>query len=100
VNTRHTPGPWKIATTYAKAQKGHASVVSWAEQDLPIATIKPLHLEPGESLANAQLIAVAPDLLAACEAVAAECERQGDNEYTYEIGRTARAAIAAAKGEA
>lgn len=33
------------------------------------------------------------DLERALSAIAAECERQGETEYTYEIGRTARAAL-------
>jgi hypothetical protein len=45
------------------------------------------------------LLEAAPALLAALKAIAAECERQGETDATYEIGRTARAAIAHTGGD-
>jgi hypothetical protein len=54
-------------------------------------------LSKEEAEANAAYIAHAannfPAVVEALKAIANECERQGDNEYNYEIGRTARNSI-------
>jgi hypothetical protein len=52
-----------------------------------------------ESLANAHLIAAAPDLLAALEAIAEGCSFPAD-DVQRAVRDRARAAIAKAKGEA
>jgi hypothetical protein len=98
VNTRHTPGPYYVDSgEVCRGPAGSPTRLLKANRDEH-------RTAPVERDANVDFACLAMnahgDLLAACEAVAAECERQGDNEYTYEIGRTARAAIAAAKGEA
>ena len=71
----HTPGPWEVAMPgevdehYAVLDGfGHtASVYGYPE-------------EAASAFANASLIAAAPDLLAACEAVANDCERILDGD--------------------
>jgi hypothetical protein len=90
MTTKHTPGPW-----FAEAVDGRWRV--W--DDAGIACICDVHagVEPDPSGAeHARLIAAAPDLLAACEAVAATTWSR--NTATI-IGKQVRAAIAKAKGE-
>lgn len=60
-------------------------------------------MEDGEQEANARLIAAAPDLLAACEAVAEfdDCEDAADWKDAYaRLVRGCVAAVRAAKGGA
>jgi hypothetical protein len=82
--SEHTPGPW-VWTDYGELS-GAGDVVMDADY----------FSEPSE--ADARLIAAAPDLLAACEAMLVELD-----EWEQELGRhpacdLARAAIAKAKG--
>ena len=98
----HTPGPWEVAPPgyvdehYAVLDGfGHtASVYGYPEQE-------------AVALANANLIAAAPELLAACTAVANDCERliEGDDfsgmsdaELFGAFVHTLRSAIAKAEG--
>ena len=62
---KHTPGPWALGKLGAyqhpiKSENNQliAAVSGWEESN------------PAEALANARLIAAAPELLGACEAVA------------------------------
>lgn len=66
----HTPGPWFTGA-------GNFGVIRTAgSQPLIVATVREETLarpyRPGEMLANARLIAAAPDLLAACQQGEAE----------------------------
>jgi hypothetical protein len=99
MSTQHSPGPWKVASTYAQAQKGHSQIITWADQGLPLATVKPLHLDPSESNANAHLMAAAPELLAALAGLLEWSEHQAaPGTENIEPHRTARAAIMKATG--
>jgi len=97
----HTPGPWKVV---ASGQIGRASAEfyiwsSYGDQRSPsVAHIK--HSTKQPTLANARLIASAPDLLAALEAMLDECYDTERNDAIRLAVRKARAAIAKAKGEA
>ena len=103
--SKHTPGKWSIDNVF---------VVS--EEDELIAQIDPIHendlsvyqRNPSEARANARLIAAAPELLAACETIANDCEEvlsgsdmsgMSDREIFGAMLETVRAAIAKAKGE-
>lgn len=72
--TTHTPGPWEAETVVngafeiATIRPDHYRV---------ICSRQPWHHRAEESLANARLIAAAPDLLAVCKAYREECRRQG-----------------------
>ena len=100
----HTPGPWHVTLQ----DTGEDGIHIWVDQSNPkenvIADInwrgETADGEPGEEdLANASLIAAAPDLLAACEGVLARIGATGD--YVGQDGQFAkeiRAAIAKAKG--
>lgn len=97
---KHTPGPWK-----AIAYQGHAatSIISdHAEQTIQIAECSGFGRHSNECLADARLIAAAPDLV---EALAPFVARNSSEETITITVRTedvtrARAAIAKATGEA
>ncbi len=105
---QHTPGPWHVDGEVHDDDLGHYVSGLHIEQEyINIATICggiPIH----EAEANAALIAAAPDLLAACEAIRAACkanewiELRGDlighiifNDATAKVD----AAIAAAENK-
>ncbi len=67
----HTPGPWKVLD-FATGNKGFIAVVDCSERAQHICDVFPFGQRPGGAkreldghLANARLIAAAPDLLAA-----------------------------------
>ena len=80
------PGPW--AVTQRSVGKRQATVVLDADRN-----------EVCEAYDSAALIAAAPDLLAALQALAAVCENEGF-PYLGNVLPKARAAIARATGEA
>ena len=100
--SKHTLGPWKASEGYPSdiwhvdmPSRGYSVVVSRAEDDWDMAI--------DEVQANAQLIAAAPELLAALEAMLDPTHRCGEDCVMSEpcpIGEQARAAIAKAKGGA
>jgi hypothetical protein len=101
MTTKHTPGPWR--TTRKLGYSGHAAAeyYIYAEntndgRSLAVAHIKKSTVQPME--ANARLIAAAPDLLAALQALLAVSSACSDEETEAVI--YARAAIAKARGEA
>lgn len=99
---KHTPGPWSYWCGYNHMDRIEAEVTAEGG-DIVIASYNHL-IEEGE--ANAILIASAPDLLEALQAIIGACDRceKDDNtslidEFTDEIESKARAAIARAKGQ-
>ena len=92
---RHTPGPWHATAEYIRDENdgmiGEATNL-WANVKTPI----------GERLANAQLMAAAPELLAALRALLAtnSCREAtyNSNVGLAEAVDVARAAIANAEG--
>ena len=83
----HTPGPWTASEHGAYADYNGNSTIILGD-DLRIAVV--LGSDNEETNANARLIAAAPDLLEALEALL-----EGD----FNVAEKARAAIAKAKGE-
>lgn len=93
MNTKHTPGPW--ATSRDAVPAGHIQITIYAEAS-------------GERVAtaflaeeNADLIAAAPDLLAACEAVLVEyppSRYRTKHHLKPALEQTIRAAIIQARG--
>jgi hypothetical protein len=86
--SKHTPGPWYIDPIKAHAN-GNRRIM--AEQCTPVAVV------PDHLVADARLIAAAPDLLTALHEIAEWTDR-----YTtpgHPISTVARAAIAKARGE-
>ena len=108
--SKHTPGPWEVigqhVFTKLGAANAHGSKAS--ERDgWNIATINPWactnqdeeeeDMPVSETMANACLIAAAPDLLEALEYMLETCP--GIDNVGDEARKQARAAIAKAKGE-
>ena len=103
---KHTPGPWTLAM-HSEGDETLDVIVDGSEcfehgitRAIWIAQCDAACLagEPGMNEANAWLIAAAPDLLAACEAVLAVMTgpEYGGAPGTIEAARLARAAIAKA----
>lgn len=96
--TKHTPGPWEWDEP--SNWYGTAARVMVREPYGKIAQVQLSGWKPRSmAIANARLIAAAPDLLAACEAALEACELEMqfilDNNKLRE---TLQAAIAKAKG--
>jgi hypothetical protein len=88
---KHTPGPWYIDPIKAHAN-GNRRIM--AEQCTPVAVV------PDHLVAEARLIAAAPDLLDALEDLVSLCKHGLDGEHDIEAELAdARAAIAKARGE-
>jgi hypothetical protein len=112
MKTKHTPGPWE--STWGWRDDAHGpkkGLHVWSgrsDGEPPIAEIPDNHRLDGAQEANARLIAAAPALLAALEAIMVApvrpCTTDGGTkgyalmvwDYNWD---DARAAIAAAKGE-
>ena len=104
----HTPGPWEIhengRSIIAMAPDEVGGVLTDPERHSIARTYGPSRV----SRPNAQLIAAAPDLLAACEAALALFQEQvrilcgagyTASEYDDEVDALLRAAIAKARGD-
>ena len=88
----HTPGPWEITVD----QYGNLDVTMEGAGDM-LADLKGCP----NAEANARLIAAAPDLLAALEALRGDLLRYPNDDARREaIVNAAEAAIAAARGDA
>jgi hypothetical protein len=70
---RHTPGPWKIGQEYGnnqdeiEAADGRCVAVVWTRKCAVQTQVRECYKPDNELMNNAQLIASAPDLLAALE---------------------------------
>lgn len=64
MNTKHTPGNWNVADSINRTENSRELAV-WSEQDRVICLVSPKELENDEDLANAKLIAAAPEMLEA-----------------------------------
>lgn len=110
---QHTPGPWSLSPSFdrveRRVQHGDAPPLVWCIAS-GINSAHPDYLPRAEQIANARLIAAAPELLAALMATASELQRLRDvhlprydgaiGEPDSEVLATARAAIARATGGA
>lgn len=109
----HTPGPWTVGTTVS-GRNYNANIIYAPTADPKtasgIASVNgiPMHrgvheIENCTSLANARLIAAAPELLEACKALDAAFCDGFDTQAQRHAGRmaliAARAAIAKAEGK-
>ncbi len=99
--TKHTPGPWKVVKPNNPGPQ--------QENDRLIATKDKKHVaeifqyqnhknQNGPSLANARLIAAAPELLEACKAFVEAWEKSLQLEKTDTALRLAKTAIAKVAG--
>lgn len=88
---KHTPGPWYVA------HRGPENRLI-CNRDITVAEVlDDCHPDADQELANARLIAAAPELLEACQALvrAIDCRRTLDE---IEATRAARKAISKATG--
>jgi hypothetical protein len=99
-NTKHTPGPWffvngEIHDREPKFDESGARVGD------TLNSIAEVHLVPtGCKYANGDLMAAAPDLLAALEEIAyIFCNSDTTNKYAEEMADIAAKAIAKAEGK-
>lgn len=102
----HTPGPWKTyrGAVWSTHESVSGPVTKGMRTNHVCAISERLKMPDGEREANARLIAAAPDMLAALEAIISQMD-QGGQGATQVFNRDAciqhaRAAIAKARGEA
>jgi hypothetical protein len=100
----HTEGPWELGS-YSLRGESYTAIdgVGWDELATVVTRMKGSDENNPEGMANAWLIAAAPDLLAALEALHA-CHRafSGNDNWTMlddEARALAENAIAKAKGQ-
>ena len=101
--SKHTPGPWtaKVITNSHGGWKEPTQDISISHEGQLIATYDTSYYEYGpdeENLANASLIAAAPDLLEALEEIIEACRNDGWAMNGY-WAKKAIAAISKAKRE-
>ena len=73
MDAKHTQGPWKAVT-----EPPYAAATIWGKHTVPLARVYLLaddRMTRDEQIANARLIAAAPDLLSACQRIGETCER-------------------------
>jgi hypothetical protein len=91
MQTTHTPGPWRIVGGTEVRGTDGTIVCNTADYRVPRTALESV------ALPDAALIAAAPDLLAACQAVLDEFPAF-DNQRIESIKAICRAAIARATG--
>lgn len=103
METKHTPGPWHANTPTEEQYADGTSIRESKHGDIVAIVDKP---REGSCIANARLIAAAPDLLAACKVGLEALKDWSDNEGWYDKFDTdervilLRAAIAKAERQA
>lgn len=99
----HTPGPWAIEKDSKDIVKvrAYATVATCTTAGLWDSKRTQV-ISPEECMANARLIAAAPELLEALEEFyhLIDDAHDGDRVFTFELAQKAKAAIAKAKGDA
>ncbi len=95
----HSPGPWGVVRTRYKGDGILGVTIDGGKRGFPIADLGEL---TGQDLADANLIAAAPDLLAALQSLMTESatldEPDTDAEVIFKMREIARAAISKAEG--
>src|SRR5690606_21912142 len=100
--TEHTPGPWKVDTSYQWPSKVSSTVAPYDEGWIcDCSSGRRGSMEMARSLANARLIAAAPELLEALEELVDLVNSFLKGEYIPDSFTTqpGENAIAKAKGE-
>ena len=96
--SKHTPGPWHVETTETRDGAIEAIAVREGSAGLFIAAVEPHDMAYADAIANARLIAAAPDLLAALRRIETEVSKPTgvltDAALLTVLGHYARAAIA------
>jgi len=97
---KHTPGPWAVGN--ARKHSRWIDAPEWDRLAKVITRMDGADKECDDGLANARLIAAAPELLDALQALRGACVDEGwllKSKYWLVLDK-ARAAIAKATGEA
>jgi hypothetical protein len=87
----HTPGPWEVRDKFYIGRAGRMSLAEVKSGDVPAEDVE-------QHMANARLIAAAPDLLAACKAAAMKLAHSPLDRISVAF-EMLEAAIAKATGE-
>ena len=104
---KHTPGPWTAHTHHPCLGHDVAHINGLHGCAIAMVHSGAENINPGrehivtreETIANASLIAAAPDLLAALQEITDLCKREPANPFLADdMDRVARAAIAKATG--
>ena len=95
--TKHTPGPW-VVEHWSPIGKHSPKMPHIYSGGFLVAEVEN-EFADDEGVANAQLIAAAPDLLEALEHLVYECEEGCNLTIFNVIDKEAKPAIAKAKGE-
>lgn len=101
MSTKHTPGPWQIATGNRNREFNRWSVRSEKHPlgrggVFPVANVNYTNHPMGQ--ANARLIAAAPELLAFAQAFLADYQSEDGMDSMKHYAKLAHAAIAKATG--
>jgi len=98
---KFTPGPWFAVEDIHDESDGFTYIAGYdiKSNGAEIVGCEGISGDSAENLANARLIAAAPDLLGALEAAVTSMLDSGYNASESVVIRKARAAIARAKGE-
>lgn len=99
-NVKHTPGPWQIEGRYHGPL---GSIYLSTMHPMPIFELQPIVGDRDEHLANARLIAAAPELLDALKEIIEVLRKEAagtvlNNQSLDSIGIKANNAIAKAEG--
>lgn len=97
----HTPGPWKLEGTWSLDSKQPLGGWVSTMHPSPLFSLEPITGTPANIIANARLIAAAPELLAAAKELLDHDGADGSKDYhamkLYDARERLRAAIAAAE---
>lgn len=93
---KHTPGPWGLRNEF-----GMQGLVYPKDKEYPVAAVTGYYSRAGQAEPNARLIATAPEMLEALQAVVRQIEPILEKQGFAYVGaiQSARAAIAKATGE-
>ena len=103
IDTKHTPGPWRVFEhswcDTSIGAPGTSNAI--CRLDINHATEESQEADEAQMAANARLIAAAPELLEALQRLSAQCERlRMAWQLESDAEKTARAVIAKATGGA
>ena len=93
--SKHTAGPWRIQESFVN--NGQRWSILFRDDSKWLASV--LHNNNDESMANAKLMAAAPDLLLALEACYEAMETDNDYDLKIILPDMIKAVIDKAKGE-
>jgi hypothetical protein len=100
---QHTPGPWEVFPAYTGTSRFPVGINHGDGSSSIFAEVNGRGGVDGQNMADARLIAAAPDLLAALQRalpLIEKCERESGSGLGELYAKAARVAIAKAEGRA